>query len=179
VLVAYQSSQVVEESKTDTELAEEAMSFLRSIYSNASNPTKSVVTRWTNDPFSYGAYSYIPPGASGADYEVMAAPVAGRLFFAGEATNRRHPSSVCGAYLSGKREAVRIETLYSTVPVDERDKGQDELDQTNTETTNSILQVEDDEEEMEKKEQQQKQEEEQEEKDDADHEKRDGSNQNQ
>lgn len=41
-------------------------------------------------------------GASGEDYEALAAPVAGRLFFAGEATTRRHPATMHGAYLSGE-----------------------------------------------------------------------------
>jgi len=81
---------------------------------------QSIVTRWTSDPYSGGAHSYLPPGATGADYDVLAAPVAARLFFAGEATNRRHPSSVAGAYVSGKREAERITALYGVVPVGDR-----------------------------------------------------------
>jgi len=36
---------------------------------------------------------------------------ANRLFFAGEATHRRHPESVWGADESGQREAARIRSL--------------------------------------------------------------------
>jgi hypothetical protein len=39
----------------------------------------------------------------------MAEPVGARLFFAGEATHRRFPSTVHGAYLSGLREAERVQ----------------------------------------------------------------------
>lgn len=39
----------------------------------------------------------------------MARPVSLRLFFAGEATQREHPATVAGAYLSGLREAGRID----------------------------------------------------------------------
>jgi monoamine oxidase len=38
----------------------------------------------------------------------LAQPVADRLFFAGEATHRDHPSTVHGAYLSGLRAAEAI-----------------------------------------------------------------------
>jgi monoamine oxidase len=38
----------------------------------------------------------------------LAQPVAGKLFFAGEATHDRDPATLHGAYLSGIREARRI-----------------------------------------------------------------------
>ncbi|ELR23732.1 amine oxidase, flavincontaining superfamily protein [Acanthamoeba castellanii str. Neff] len=122
VLVAYQSGQAAEEAEAqeDSEIVDEALTFLHTVYKNSAKPLKSIVTRWTSDPYSGGAHSYIPPGATGADYDVLAAPVAARLFFAGEATNRRHPSSVAGAYVSGKREAERITALYGVVPVGDR-----------------------------------------------------------
>lgn len=68
----------------------------------------AVISRWQRDPFSRGASSYIPVGASGEDYDAMATPVGDRLFFAGEATCRKHASTVHGAYLSGLREAGRL-----------------------------------------------------------------------
>jgi lysine-specific histone demethylase 1 len=62
--------------------------------------------------FSRGAYSYVPVGGSGEDYDLMARNVGGRVFFAGEATNRKHPVTVAGAYLSGVREACAIHDAY-------------------------------------------------------------------
>lgn len=75
------------------------------------DPDACRLTRWGQDPFSFGSYSYAPPGATGEDHDLLAAPVGRRLFFAGEATHRRFPSTVHGAYLSGVREAERLQEL--------------------------------------------------------------------
>ena len=64
-------------------------------------------SQWGADPLARGAYSSIGVGANGgADYDTMARPVAGRVFFAGEATTRRYPATMHGAFVSGLR-AVR------------------------------------------------------------------------
>jgi monoamine oxidase len=64
-------------------------------------PTGSIITNWREDPYSLGAYSFVPPGASHADRDVLAQPVGDSLFFAGEATHRAYPATVHGAWLSG------------------------------------------------------------------------------
>jgi lysine-specific histone demethylase 1 len=71
-------------------------------------PLAACRTRWGSDPLACGAYSSIPVGASGADYDALAACVGGALFFAGEATCRKHPATMHGAFLSGAREAGNI-----------------------------------------------------------------------
>ncbi|WP_051021051.1 FAD-dependent oxidoreductase [Synechococcus sp. PCC 6312] len=71
-------------------------------------PTGTLITRWGQDPFSWGAYSHLPPGASPADYQTLAQPIGQHLFFAGEATQEQYPATVHGALLSGQREAQRI-----------------------------------------------------------------------
>ncbi len=73
-------------------------------------------TSWTLDPFALGAYSYIRVGATPGDLERLAEPVAGNLFFAGEATNRHHWACVHGAYVSGLREAARVAGDPSILP---------------------------------------------------------------
>jgi monoamine oxidase len=60
---------------------------------------------WGRDPFSRGAYSYIAVGGGNAR-DVHAAPIAGTLFFAGEATaNDGQGGTVNGALETGERAA--------------------------------------------------------------------------
>ena len=71
-------------------------------------PTDVLITRWGTDPFALGSHSFHRVGGSVADRRALAAPVAGRLFFAGEATHADHPSTVHGALLSGRRAAREV-----------------------------------------------------------------------
>ena len=59
-------------------------------------PIAQSVTRWKR-PLSQCAYSYVAKGCSGEDYDVLAEPVEDVLYFAGEHTNRIHPTTVSGA----------------------------------------------------------------------------------
>jgi monoamine oxidase len=61
-------------------------------------------SRWAHDPFARGSYSHALPGHAGAR-AVLAAPVDGRLFFAGEATSPEFFSTAHGARDSGQRAA--------------------------------------------------------------------------
>jgi monoamine oxidase len=99
------------EQMDDEAVIGEAMGVLRGAFgSNVPEPTSVRITRWTSDPFCYGSYCHIPPGASGEDCDALAAPICQRLFFAGEATNRSRYGTVCGALVSGNR-AARIIAL--------------------------------------------------------------------
>ncbi|MGB6455494.1 MAG: NAD(P)/FAD-dependent oxidoreductase [Streptosporangiaceae bacterium] len=71
-------------------------------------PTAVAVTSWADDPYSAGAYSHIPPGASPADADLLGEPVGGRLLFAGEHTQSRRLVYADGAMASGVREAKRL-----------------------------------------------------------------------
>ena len=67
-------------------------------------------SRWAHDPFARGSYSHALPGH--ADKRaVLAAPVDGRLFFAGEATSPGFFSTAHGARDSGERAAGEILAL--------------------------------------------------------------------
>jgi monoamine oxidase len=66
------------------------------------------IADWQADPFSLGAYSYIPVGAITAPM-TLAEPVADTLFFAGEATTADGDSAtVHGAITSGYRAAEEV-----------------------------------------------------------------------
>lgn len=101
------------ENYSDQDLMAKIVDNLRNIFgNNIPNPTGFYTTRWHHDPFSFGAYSYIPVGGSGDDYDNMAKPISDRIFFAGEATHRQFPATTHGAYLSGVREAARIHSNW-------------------------------------------------------------------
>ncbi|WP_158531653.1 MULTISPECIES: NAD(P)/FAD-dependent oxidoreductase [unclassified Meiothermus] len=71
-------------------------------------PSKAHLVHWRDDPLALGAYSKASVGASGAR-AILAKPVAGRLFFAGEHTaSNAWAATVHGAYASGRRAAREI-----------------------------------------------------------------------
>jgi len=72
-------------------------------------PKRTIQTNWFSDPFSYGSYTYSARNMNELTTE-YSKPL-GRLFFAGEGTHKEFYSYVHGAYLSGLREAERINQL--------------------------------------------------------------------
>jgi monoamine oxidase len=81
---------------------DEVVNLLGSNYRNRLQPLAS--SRWALDQFALGSYSCALPGHAG-DRAVLAAPVDGRLFFAGEATHLSWFSTCHGARDSGERAA--------------------------------------------------------------------------
>ena len=63
------------------------------------------VSHWTSEPFIGGAWSYARPGHRDARL-TLAEPVAGRIFFAGEACERNDVGTAHGAYASGTAAAA-------------------------------------------------------------------------
>ncbi|CAI9091157.1 OLC1v1026107C1 [Oldenlandia corymbosa var. corymbosa] len=106
------------ETMPPTDAVTHVLQILKGIYEpqgiEVPEPIQTVCTRWGADPFSLGSYSNVAVGASGDDYDILAESVGdGRLFFAGEATNRRYPATMHGALLSGFREAANIAQFTS------------------------------------------------------------------
>jgi monoamine oxidase len=71
-------------------------------------PTAVAVTAWADDPYTGGAYTHVPPGASPADADLLGEPIGGRLLFAGEHTQSARMAYADGAMSSGIREAKRL-----------------------------------------------------------------------
>jgi len=71
-------------------------------------PLDAFATRWGSDPFTRGAYTYVAVGADPDDFAALAAPVAGRLLFAGEHTTSQRFGYADGALDTGVREAKRL-----------------------------------------------------------------------
>ena len=95
------------EALDDDAVVSQAVDALRSMFGDAAvpPPSRAIVTRWGEDKFSRGSYSYVHVGASGQDYAVLGEPIGDRLYFAGEHTIMEHPATVVGAHLSGLRAA--------------------------------------------------------------------------
>ncbi|HYC31444.1 MAG TPA: NAD(P)/FAD-dependent oxidoreductase [Gemmatimonadales bacterium] len=63
---------------------------------------------WTRDPWSLGAYSWVPAGAADA-HRALSRPVERTLFFAGEATcGKGYNATMEGALKSGRRAARQV-----------------------------------------------------------------------
>ena len=58
-------------------------------------------TNWSHDPYAFGSYSYVAKGARQSDRRTLGAPIANRVYFAGEAVHPTHNSTVHAAYESG------------------------------------------------------------------------------
>ena len=71
-------------------------------------PMAVAVTSWGQDPFSAGAYSHVPLGASPDDLDLLGEPVHGRVLYAGEHTQSARTAYADGAMTSGIREAKRL-----------------------------------------------------------------------
>lgn len=105
------------ENLTDAEITQQAVASLRRIFHDTNDtvpdPSASLVTRWNSDKFAMGSYSYQKVGSTEPSRKYLAAPLDGKVFFAGEATHSRYPSTTHGAFLSGKKVAYKILKLLN------------------------------------------------------------------
>ncbi len=81
---------------------------------------EGVVQNWTAEPWVRGSYSFPAPDtrptAGPTQREVLAQPIAGTLYFAGEATHNTAPSTVPGALQSGERAGGEVDTQLGGPP---------------------------------------------------------------
>jgi len=122
---------------TDESIMKDCMATLETICGSGEvpPPLDYVVTRWGKETYSRGAFVYIPPGVdSDRELQTMSEPIFGEpipkvpvrktrsavkledrpppkpsILFAGEHTTPYHPSTIHGAYMSGLREAYRLD----------------------------------------------------------------------
>lgn len=94
---------------SDQAIIDDGMQVLREMFGNSiPQPVATQITRWAQDPYAYGSYSFNAVGSTNQDRKALASTVAGRLLWAGEATSSLYPGTVHGAYLSGVEAAKRL-----------------------------------------------------------------------
>lgn len=108
------------ESWSDNEIVADCMEVLKIICGrDIPNPLDYAVTRWGHEQYSRMSFSYVPPGVNGTqEYKAMSeavydpnVPRKPVIMFAGEHTTQFHPSTIHGAFLSGIREAYRLDLI--------------------------------------------------------------------
>lgn len=108
------------ESLTEEQIGQDIVEALKKFLNKKDipQPRKIIRTRWGNNPYTRGSYSFLKVGAAATDVEVLAEPLMGsesdkpQVCFAGEATHHCHYSTTHGALLTGLREAKRLLDLY-------------------------------------------------------------------
>lgn len=71
-------------------------------------------TNWSQDPLSYGSYSYHAWGANRLSRGHLEEPIGARIYFAGEAVHPKYNSTVHAAYESGRRTATSVQETQAT-----------------------------------------------------------------
>jgi monoamine oxidase len=97
---------------SEAECVSEALRSLKQIFGVSETSLRKTLLRsymhdWNADPFSRGAYAYLPVNGLDAQQE-LARSIQNTLFFAGEATSVGHIGTVHGAIESGQRVAKEI-----------------------------------------------------------------------
>jgi monoamine oxidase len=97
------------ETWSDEQIVASAMETLKAIFgTDIPQPIDWLITRWASDSFARGSYSYNALGSTPKMRDTLASALNGRLFFAGEATNKDYFGTAHGAFLSGLRVAKDI-----------------------------------------------------------------------
>ncbi len=97
----------------EARIINEAMQVLRKIYPSAPNPVGHLITKWGQDPYALGSYSYTAVETRNRDFDRLGeVPHEDRVYFAGEHTWSHAPGTVHGAYLSGQRAAQLIQAKF-------------------------------------------------------------------
>jgi monoamine oxidase len=96
---------------SDEEIVRQAMDCVSSVFCGGNGVPDlqaAYVHNWERDAYARGAYSYVAAGG-GSARQVLATPLDGTIFFAGEATDTTgEATTVTGALRSGARAALEV-----------------------------------------------------------------------
>lgn len=98
------------EKKSEEAMLADAMKAVRTMFgASVPDPSDYVVTRWSQDKYAKGAYSYSKVGIQPKDFDNLADPIRDVIVMAGEHTTFEYHATVHGAYLSGLNAAEIID----------------------------------------------------------------------
>ena len=110
LLAGFNAATVADEIETmdDRATTASAMTALRAMFGTAvPDPIGAQVTRWRQDPFARGSYSFQAVGSTSRDRQALfGEDWDGRLCFAGEATSSDYPGTAHGALMTGRSVAL-------------------------------------------------------------------------
>jgi len=110
--------------KSDDEMCHASWETLNEMFGpGVPKPENYVISRWLQDPYARGAYSYGSLKSTKHHRVILAEPVINRLYFAGEACHPTHYGTVHGALETGEKAAQKIHndfcgcnTVIATMP---------------------------------------------------------------
>jgi monoamine oxidase len=112
VIVGFNAARMAEEVEgwSDRDTTASALAALRAMFGNSvPEPLGAQLSRWRQDPFAQGAYSFKAVGSSRKDRKALfGADWDNRLSFAGEAASADQPSTVHGALITGRAAALGV-----------------------------------------------------------------------
>jgi monoamine oxidase len=112
LLAAFNAARMADEVEhwDDRATTASAMEALRAMFgASVPDPLGSQISRWRQDPFARGSYSFKAVGTRTKDRKnLFGTDWDNRLSFAGEATSRDYPATVHGALLTGKAAAEAL-----------------------------------------------------------------------
>jgi monoamine oxidase len=112
VLVGFNAARMADEVEAlnDADTAASATGALRAMFgSSIPAPVGAQISRWRQDPFALGAYSFKAVGSSRKDRKALfGTDWDGRLSFAGEAASADQPATVHGALITGRQAAQAL-----------------------------------------------------------------------
>lgn len=102
------------EAEPDEVIIGDVMDAIRAMFgSDVPTPIDYQISRWSQESYTKGAYSYSKLGSKPADFDAFKAPISETLLFAGEHTGFEFHGTVHGAYLSGLNAARLIDDELS------------------------------------------------------------------
>ncbi|CAB9519033.1 specific histone demethylase 1 homolog 1 [Seminavis robusta] len=98
------------EELSDQEIRDSAFDALKKMFCDTEipEPKQVIITRWGDDEFTYGSYSFNAVGGNQSDHSRIAEGVNKKLYFAGEHCHLQYFGTCQGAYMSGTNAVKQL-----------------------------------------------------------------------